>query len=1056
MSRARRGAADLNRLENVEQAARARALARPHHANRYATLRASPLQTVTNTDDLDTAPREGRGPLRVTNPDITEEHDQRKDSKVEPTKDKKDEADSGGSDKTQLPIPPRDETQEQEGYGSSSDETIRPGLTRQEEAVGDDSSDDGTASPDDLLDATYPLERSLTDSQVEWSDTIPRSTLEDDGELPANLVSDFGRLDGDWTGPSGLPMEQAGLTEANLETLLDQIAQERRGDGPSVPTRLGPSGEAPGPGYWFGRQPSAQVDEGRQSRITEARPPEPSEEAPDEGISFVSQDVGEGPSGASRQEPREEELDEGVSFIEDVGEGPSGPTKSEPQDKAPDEGIWFGSGRSPSSSSSHTATSKSKRSIKIVEPAESSLTKTRRPTKQFATGGQSEGVARKVVNTFGKATKQLAEHHRQQKRDRRVASAEAQKRALENARSLQAQLREDSEEDDDNAPRSEFGVIGDDLDFERQSFREKRRGKQRESSSSRESPSSESTREQQPSHQTSSESREERQSQQVSDDNFPSMEEVWRRVGLDASVDSLMRSGQWSMMEAQWASLRGFDVMWEFKARWDAWLEGGDVKYADFLDVWTRAIHAMAGRNDSAMQQMQQQPMQRAPDPEPEPEVEENIDYRNENPYLGGESVYLEHDFRDAVVRAPGIAPDTNEWTRRFFETHVFYWQQLVDRTSTTPLEPPPDLPSPPESPPSPESEDDDPNRYGPGDRKGKKPEYRALRGGFDTFLYRAYRRKRHARPLIPRRRRRGVRSCKHSAMNNYFNPGDMANSVPRQAPSPGPQHQTNGIGGNSMANLNNSVLPAGQQADMNHLWGIVEQLSQVLAENRTQTAGIVDSVQQIQVRPSSHSQNSPETLEKPSTLFLAPCSPSTAVPRRGQRHLAHHRLSQPRAPKLRGHQPTPQRKHRAPGQQHARPTALEPHARTDAAPTRARLAPALARLAPRPPHAARDAAGHAHPPTAPTLRARPRPCADGAARPLPEAARGRAPAESRAAPRAPEVAGRPRPGEPVGPLGAARDRRAGRSPQGARPARSLEGGESRVEGVGGLGGAGG
>jgi len=35
----------------------------------------------------------------------------------------------------------------------------------------------------------------------------------------------------------------------------------------------------------------------------------------------------------------------------------------------------------------------------------------------------------------------------------------------------------------------------------------------------------------------------------------------------------------------------------------------------------------------------------------------------------------------------------------------------------------------------------------------------------------------------------------------------------------------------------------------MNHLWSVVQQLSEVLAENRAQTVGIVNSVQQIQVR---------------------------------------------------------------------------------------------------------------------------------------------------------------------------------------------------------------
>ncbi|KAF2231725.1 hypothetical protein EV356DRAFT_471239, partial [Viridothelium virens] len=199
----------------------------------------------------------------------------------------------------------------------------------------------------------------------------------------------------------------------------------------------------------------------------------------------------------------------------------------------------------------------------------------------------------------------------------------------------------------------------------------------------------------------------------------------------------------------------------------------------------------------------------------------------------------------------PGINPDTNDWTRQFFETHVFYWQRLVESPS-------PGSPRAPlavgfeatEGLSRPEKTEET-EEYGPGDRKGKKPADRNLRGGFDTAcsIYPLRRNPRRIRLLNSRRNSRKVRNYRLSTMNNYFNSSDMANSVPRQAPSPGPQHQTNGIGGNSIASLNNSVLPAGQQADMNHLWGVVEQLSQILADNRAQTANIVNSVQQIQSR---------------------------------------------------------------------------------------------------------------------------------------------------------------------------------------------------------------
>jgi hypothetical protein len=46
-----------------------------------------------------------------------------------------------------------------------------------------------------------------------------------------------------------------------------------------------------------------------------------------------------------------------------------------------------------------------------------------------------------------------------------------------------------------------------------------------------------------------------------------------------------------------------------------------------------------------------------------------------------------------------------------------------------------------------------------------------------------------------------------------------------------------------------NGLPSGGQQTDMNHLWGVVQQLSQMLEENRAQTLGIVNGVQAIQAR---------------------------------------------------------------------------------------------------------------------------------------------------------------------------------------------------------------
>jgi hypothetical protein len=83
---------------------------------------------------------------------------------------------------------------------------------------------------------------------------------------------------------------------------------------------------------------------------------------------------------------------------------------------------------------------------------------------------------------------------------------------------------------------------------------------------------------------------------------------------------------------------------------------------------------------------------------------------------------------------------------------------------------------------------------------------------------------------------------------------------MPRQAPSPSPSaaaaaaaaHQANGIGGPAGGNsipMVNGLPSGGQQTDMNYLWSVVQQLSQMLEDNRAQTAGIVNGVQAIQAR---------------------------------------------------------------------------------------------------------------------------------------------------------------------------------------------------------------
>ena len=94
--------------------------------------------------------------------------------------------------------------------------------------------------------------------------------------------------------------------------------------------------------------------------------------------------------------------------------------------------------------------------------------------------------------------------------------------------------------------------------------------------------------------------------------------------------------------------------------------------------------------------------------------------------------------------------------------------------------------------------------------------------------------------------------------MNNNFSSfldtSSGPNPLPRQSPSPSPQqsalaHQ-NGMGGQANGiPLVNGLPSGGQQTDMNHLWSIVQQLSQVLEDNKAQTLGIVNGVQAIQQR---------------------------------------------------------------------------------------------------------------------------------------------------------------------------------------------------------------
>ncbi|KAL9051555.1 MAG: hypothetical protein Q9162_005947 [Coniocarpon cinnabarinum] len=68
-----------------------------------------------------------------------------------------------------------------------------------------------------------------------------------------------------------------------------------------------------------------------------------------------------------------------------------------------------------------------------------------------------------------------------------------------------------------------------------------------------------------------------------------------------------------------------------------------------------------------------------------------------------------------------------------------------------------------------------------------------------------------------------------------------------RQAPGPTAQSPSSLPQPSPASGLSNGLLPhAGQQTDINYLWGIVQDLSDVLAQNRVQTAGLVEQVRQM------------------------------------------------------------------------------------------------------------------------------------------------------------------------------------------------------------------
>lgn len=88
------------------------------------------------------------------------------------------------------------------------------------------------------------------------------------------------------------------------------------------------------------------------------------------------------------------------------------------------------------------------------------------------------------------------------------------------------------------------------------------------------------------------------------------------------------------------------------------------------------------------------------------------------------------------------------------------------------------------------------------------------------------------------------------SYMDNSPNPGNMARQTPSPSPPPSPQHGVGQVnGGGAMAGMVSGVpMNAGHQMDLNHLYEMVIELSDVLKNNREMTRGIIASAEDIMV----------------------------------------------------------------------------------------------------------------------------------------------------------------------------------------------------------------
>lgn len=83
----------------------------------------------------------------------------------------------------------------------------------------------------------------------------------------------------------------------------------------------------------------------------------------------------------------------------------------------------------------------------------------------------------------------------------------------------------------------------------------------------------------------------------------------------------------------------------------------------------------------------------------------------------------------------------------------------------------------------------------------------------------------------------------------NYMDNNPNIAGIPRSTPSPSPSHGSSQVNGGGMVGINGGMpMNAGHQMDLNHLYEMVLELSEVLKNNREMTKGIINSAEEIMV----------------------------------------------------------------------------------------------------------------------------------------------------------------------------------------------------------------